>query len=129
MLVGLELEVLKEGIHSIWAGDLDESMLRGDMAVVARLDECLERSRGAPIRQCRLRFVLLDCSLERLVGGSAHLVYQQGIGDRGLALRVEKRIKRLAKRQKEDSDCLRLCIDEVLAGIAETAGRSGVSTK
>jgi len=50
--------------------------------------------------------------------GPLNLVFQQDIGDRSLALRVESRVKRLTKREKEDADCLRKCIDKYLAGIS-----------
>jgi putative endonuclease len=50
--------------------------------------------------------------------GPLSLVFQQDIGDRSLALRVESRVKRLTKREKENPDCLRKCIDNYLAEIS-----------
>jgi putative endonuclease len=49
--------------------------------------------------------------------GPLELVYQQEIGDRSLASKIESRVKRLSKVEKADSKCLSAYIDRFLAEI------------
>jgi len=46
--------------------------------------------------------------------GPLELVYEQEIGDRSLASKIESRIKRLTKAEKSDSKRLSACIDSFL---------------
>jgi len=50
--------------------------------------------------------------------GPLELVYQQEIGDRSLATKIEHRVKRLPKAHKEDISRLPLRIDELLKKIS-----------
>jgi len=52
--------------------------------------------------------------------GPLKLVFQQEIGNRSLASRVESRIKRLSRDEKADPDHLRQRIDGFLAEFART---------
>lgn len=64
----------------------DGSLYTGISTDVSRRFEAHQRNRGA--RRLRGR-------------GPLQLVFSQAIGDRGLALQVEHRVKQLNKRQKE----------------------------
>ncbi len=50
--------------------------------------------------------------------GPLELVYQQEIGDRSLATKIEHRVKRLPKSHKEDISRLPLRINELLTQIS-----------
>jgi putative endonuclease len=50
--------------------------------------------------------------------GPLKLVYQQSIGDRSLASKIECRIKRLSREEKTDMDSLSARIDGFLVEIA-----------
>jgi putative endonuclease len=56
------------------------------------------------------------------------LVFEYVVGDRGAAARLESRIKRLSKRQKEDLVAGRLrvtaLVDETNAGAGQASGDS-----
>ncbi len=53
--------------------------------------------------------------------GPLELVYQRAVGDRSVATRVELRVKRLARIEKEDLQRLPSRIDEFLLEFRDTA--------
>ncbi len=53
--------------------------------------------------------------------GPLKLVYQQEIGDRSLASRIESRVKRLTNAEKTDVKCLSVRIDGLLAELGKPA--------
>ncbi len=52
--------------------------------------------------------------------GPFELVYQRAVGDRGVATRIEYRVKQLARIEKEDLQRLPSRIDELLNELRET---------
>jgi len=53
--------------------------------------------------------------------GPLELVYQRSIGDRGIATKIEYRLKQLPRHEKENLERLPARVDEILMELRDTA--------